>query len=247
MAIYGYMRISTLDQLGNTSLAEQERRIKAVALARNLDIKALFCDQAISGAMPLSKRPEGSKLIELLTENDTLIIARLDRGFRNAVDALNTLERLRKAKIHLIIEQFGSDSITENGTGRLVFHILAAVADWERENMRERLIQGRRAREAKGGFVHGRPPFGFKVVGQGKTALLEPDQAQQDALVTIKEALHRKKGLRDIVSEVFEKHGVKVSHMGVSRVIDRFYPDLKRKQGKNIKATNQPPLHSLNG
>lgn len=243
MATYGYTRVSSFEQTEGTSLEEQERRIRGVALAKGLQIDKIFSDPAVSGAKQFAKRPSGEKLLKILERDDVLIISSIDRGFRNTSDALHTLESFQREGIKLIIEQFGSEPVASNGTGRLVFQILAAIADWERQSIREKLYQGRKSREAKGGFVHGRAPFGFKAVGTGKKALLKSDSDQIEAIQTIGKCAEEGNGLRTIVNKVQEKHGITISHVGVARVIDRHFPSIKRKRYKKAEA-NQSQLNA---
>lgn len=215
---YAYRRVSSLEQVENTSLEEQERRARAVAMARGLEIERVFTDPAVSGTKPLKDRPAGAALLALLQPDDYLIAARLDRLFRNAADALTTLDSLKARGVKLVIEQFGSDPVTENGSGRLVFNILAAVADWDRENIVDKLLGGRANKQRAGGFIGGKRPFGYRVEGEGRHAELIPVPQEQAALQLIGDLIREGLPLRRITEEVEKRLGVRVSHETVRKL-----------------------------
>lgn len=73
-------------------------------------------------------------------------MAKLDRAFRNAADALATAEQLNAQKIDLIVADMGSEPVIQNGVSRMFFGMLALVAEFERERIRERLADGRGAK-----------------------------------------------------------------------------------------------------
>src|SRR3954454_18752259 len=56
-------------------------------------------EPGISGAKPLAERPQGAALLSRMRPGDTLIVARLDRAFRNAADALATAERFKAQRM----------------------------------------------------------------------------------------------------------------------------------------------------
>jgi DNA invertase Pin-like site-specific DNA recombinase len=124
-------------------------------------------------------------LLARLQKGDALIVAKLDRAFRNAADALATAEQLKARKVDLIVADMGSEPVTQNGVSRMFFGMLALVAEFERERTRERLADGRGAKRAAGGHIGGSAPFGYHKVGAGRSARLEPIPEQQDAILTM--------------------------------------------------------------
>ena len=123
---------------------------------------ALIEEPGVSGTKPLAARPEGGPLLARLQKGDALIVAKLDRAFRNAADALATAEQLKARKVDLIVADMGSEPVTQNGVSRM-FGMLALVAEFERERTRERLADGRGAKRAVGGHIGGSAPFGGEV------------------------------------------------------------------------------------
>lgn len=218
MATYIYTRVSTFDQVEGTSLDEQDRKCRGVAMMQGWDVDAVFSDPGVTGSKELAQRPSGRELVDLLTQGDTVIASKIDRLFRNSADALSTVEAWKKNGINLVIAEFGADPVTENGTSKLLFGILAMVAEFERSLIRERLDSGRAAKREKGGHIGGKTPFGYKKVGEGRDAMLVEDPVEQRAIARIKELRASDMSLRATADAVNEEFDLKISHMVVRRV-----------------------------
>lgn len=179
-----YTRVSTLEQAedNRTSLQEQERICRGVAMSRgfsNTDI-IVFSDPGQSGAAPLKFRKEGKKLFETMQPGDLVCAAKLDRMFRSAGDALQTVEDFRKLNVGLILPELGLEPITDNGSGKLFFGILSLVADFERTTINERMRSGKAAKKANGGHVGGEAPYGLRIIGHGRDAKIEIDERERE-------------------------------------------------------------------
>ncbi len=142
MTKVGYARVSTVDQ--NIDL--QMMALRGVCTR-------IFEDHGVSGST--SARPGLNAVMRHLKAGDTLVVWRLDRLGRSIQDLIRLIERLRKRRIEF---QSITESIdTGSAGGRLVFHLLAAMAEFERQLIRERTIAGIAAAKARGKHV-GRPP-----------------------------------------------------------------------------------------
>jgi DNA invertase Pin-like site-specific DNA recombinase len=223
MTIFGYTRVSTAEQAADdrTSLETQRRKIAAAAELAGLAIDEIVEEVGVSGSKPLTERPSGGPLLARLQKGDTLIVAKLDRAFRNAADALATAEQLKAQKVDLVVADMGSEPVTQNGVSRMFFGMLALVAEFERERIRERLADGRGAKRAAGGHIGGTAPFGYRKVGVGRAACLEPVAEQQNAIVTIRALAEQGMATRAVAAAVQEKHGLKVSHVTVRALLAR--------------------------
>jgi DNA invertase Pin-like site-specific DNA recombinase len=135
MAAVGYARVSTTEQ----DAALQRDALEAAGCER------IFEDKA-SGAK--TERPQLAAALEYLREGDTLVVWRLDRLGRSLPHLIETVNGLAERGI-----QFRSlhDSIdTSNASGRLIFHIMGALAEFERDLIRERTRAGLAAARARG-------------------------------------------------------------------------------------------------
>ena len=118
---------------------------------RGVQLDRLFVESGVTGSIALEARPAGRELCELLNPTDTLIVAELDRAFRNAAEALTRADAWRRARIDPIVADMGSDPVTGNGVVKMFFGMLALVAEFERER-----IKGREPR--RGFSATGRDP-----------------------------------------------------------------------------------------
>ncbi len=187
MGVYGYARVSTAEQAENGNSLETQRRVlEGFAQSEGVTLGRLFVDRGVSGSRPIEERGAGGELLAALSPGDVVFCAKLDRMFRSASDALATLEAFKRRGVRLFLKDMGGD-VTGNGVSALVFTILAAVAQFERERIAERITENRTRLAAAGRYVGGRVPFGMRVVEgedeQGRPArFLEQDPAQQASI-----------------------------------------------------------------
>ncbi len=148
-------------------MREQERKIRGFA-AMQMDEPevSIFSDPGISGSIPLDERPSGIRMLAALKVGDTIVAAKLDRLFRSATDALQSVEAFHKQGIHVVLLDVSAEPIASSGVGKLFFTILASVAEFERWRIAERMNDGRKAKLAKGGYAGGHAPYGWRAVGR---------------------------------------------------------------------------------
>ncbi len=223
MAAYGYVRVSSAEQAGDdrTSLDTQRRKVAAVGELAGLRVARVFEEPGVSGGTALAERPGGRELLAVLRPGDTVIVAKLDRAFRNAADALATAEAWKRRGVDLIVADMGTEPVTQNGVSRMFFGMLALVAEFERERIKERSAEGRAAKRRAGGHIGGDAPFGWRRVGAGRAARLERDPEQQAALATIRELAAEGMSSRAIAAADKARHGLAVSHVAVLGALKR--------------------------
>ena len=183
--LLGYARVSTAEQAADdkTSLQEQHRVIRGMAMARGItqfDLQ-IYTDTGVSGAMALSQRPEGRKLFDDAKRGDIIVAAKLDRLFRDSLDAQFCYKSFVDRGIDLILYDMGIEPVTRDGMSKFFYTMLSAFADLERSRIAERMKDGKRAKKARGGCI-GEVPFGYRKVGEGRHAMLEPNEKEQQML-----------------------------------------------------------------
>jgi DNA invertase Pin-like site-specific DNA recombinase len=218
MKVYGYCRVSTTEQAnGGLSLETQRQQIIGYCMMKGWQVAEFFIEAGVSGSVPLADRPEGQRLLAALDTGDIIITAKLDRAFRSAADALGTLEQLKEDGVGLHMIDLGGD-VTGNGISKLVFTILSAVAENERERIRERIRDVKQHRASQRLYNGGKRPFGFDVV-DGK---LVPNVNEQAALTRAKILRQQETSLRDIAAVWASEFGLpKVDAKSVARILDR--------------------------
>lgn len=188
--ILGYARVSSHGQATpeKTSLEEQENKIRAFAMAQGIDRFGIqmYVDAGESGAIPLERRAEGKKLLDDVRPGDVVVAAKLDRLFRSALDALTTAERWQQQGIKLVLYDISTEPVYDSPVAKMFFNILAAVANFERERIGERIQQGRAGKAAKGGHLGGRAPYGYQIDGARATARLVPNSDEQEVVRLIR-------------------------------------------------------------
>jgi putative DNA-invertase from lambdoid prophage Rac len=213
--VFGYTRVSTqLQAQRGESIKTQESRVRAYAEMNGLSVDRYFHERGVSGTVPLQRRPVGAKLLAELRDGDVVIATKLDRMFRSAADALNSLEQFKQRGISLHLIDLGGDC-TGNGVAKLVFHILAAVAEAERERITERILEVKARQREDGQFIGGRVPFGWTLTPGG----LVEDEMQQRALRRMQSLKRQGKSLRQIASVIQTEFATKISHAGVARIL----------------------------
>lgn len=217
MAVYGYVRVSVAAQSNDgVSLDVQQREIAGYAAMRGLDEPTMFVERGVSGAIPLAERPEGSKLWQMLQKGDILIASKLDRMFRSALDALQTVDRLKALGVSLILNDLGGD-VSGNGLSTLFLTIAAAFAEAERARIRERVAQVKRDQQALNRYLGGKVPFGFRLGDDG--ALVE-DTREQELIVVAIEMQRDKRSIRDIQAMLVQR-GAHLSVGGIHKLLKR--------------------------
>lgn len=214
MRVFGYCRVSTTEQASSgDSLATQRQQIAGYAMMKGWDVADYFIDGGVSGSVPLAERPEGCRLLEAVTSGDVIITARLDRAFRSAADALGTLEELKHQGIGLHMIDLGGD-VCGNGISKLVFTILSAVA----ENERDRIREVKRHLASQGVYGGGKRPFGYDVA-DGR---LVPNANEQAAIARMNAMRSAGKTFREIAAAMDAEFNVSLPAMTIKRILDRY-------------------------
>lgn len=218
MAVYGYARVSTNQQANEgESLDVQRRQIEGYALMQGLPLSRVHVERGVSGSKPLTERPEGAALLQGLAPGDVVITPKLDRMFRSASDALAILDRLKAQGVAIHMIDLGGD-VTANGVSKLVFTILAAVAESERDRIRERIAVVKADQQQRGRFLGGTPPFGYRVGADGDLEEIPEEQRAIRQMRTLREA---GQSLRKVAEAVSADLGRRVSHVAVRQVLAR--------------------------
>ena len=226
--ILGYIRCSTADQVkeDRSSLQTQTDIIEGYARTRGADKWGvqIFTDAGVSGAVKLASRPAGSELLAAMAPGDTVIASKLDRMFRSASDAIAMFDMFKERGVDLVLYDISHEPVSA-GVGKLIMTILAAVADMERIRIKERTAEGRKAKKARGGPV-GEVPFGYRKVGEGRAAMLEPDEKEQMA-AEVMQHLYKTGSSLPIISRaladsgMLSRAGKPFTSMAIRRVLMR--------------------------
>jgi len=143
--LIGYARTSTIEQ--NAGLDAQIRDLKAAGCGK------VFQEKVSS----IAKRAQLDACLDFLREGDALVVSKPDRLARNTGELLGIVDTLTARGVGVVILSMGGESLdTRNPTSKLMLTILAGVATWEREIMKERQAEGIAKAQAEGKYK-GRP------------------------------------------------------------------------------------------
>ncbi|MFC1594884.1 recombinase family protein [Patescibacteria group bacterium] len=165
-----YMRVSTDEQISGYGLPLQEERLRSFISSQDylLDEKHIFRDEGFSGTLPIEKRPALNALFEAAKnkEFDVLLVYRLDRFGRKILYILDYVQRLDDYGVAFrsVSEPFD----TSNAFGRYLLQSLGALAELERETIKERTQGGRKMAAKAGKWVWGPPSYGLKLDAKSK-------------------------------------------------------------------------------
>jgi putative DNA-invertase from lambdoid prophage Rac len=252
MRVVGYCRVSTSEQADDgSSLASQRQQITGYAMMKGWEVDEFFVEAGVSGSVPLADRVEGHRLLASLQAGDIIVSSKLDRAFRSAADALGTLEQLKEDKVGLHLIDLGGD-VTGNGISKMVFTILAAVAEGERDRIRERIRDAKRHLASKGIFSGGKRPFGTDIVKDGDVQRLVPNAAEQAVIEQMKTMRANGATFREIGKEVgmFGKTVARildrVDREGVTRPVFEDVASARKHLSKQIEAQQRAAIGARN-
>lgn len=159
MVIFGYGRVSTSQQ------DTENQRLELGQAGWQIDY--WFAD-VVSGKVPAMQRKAFSEMLDKIRDGETLVVAKLDRLGRDAIDVLQTVRALADRNIKVIVHQLGATDLT-SAAGKLLLSMLAAVAEMERDLLIERTQAGLSRAKAEGKKL-GRPS---KIAPEARRAIIE--------------------------------------------------------------------------
>lgn len=167
MRAVGYVRVSSKEQKEEgVSLDAQEERIRMYAQLRGLELDEMLVDGAVSAGKPLESRPQGQALLSAIQSGEvsTVIACKLDRLFRDTIECLSVLEAWEEQGVGLHLIDVGGQALdTTSAMGKFFVTMLAALAEMERNRIRERTREALAHKKANGERV-GHIPYGWSLV-----------------------------------------------------------------------------------
>ena len=160
---FAYARVSTAGQ----TTENQVREIEAAGF--KVDRRRIVTE-TVSGSSSIDQRPGFAKLLDRLERDDVLIVTKMDRLGRNAIDVAQTVAKLGDMGVRVHCLALGGVDLT-SAAGKMTMGVINAVAQFERDLLIERTNSGLARAKAEGTKL-------------GRKATLEPDQraAVRDAL-----------------------------------------------------------------
>jgi len=174
--VFAYCRVSTNEQTTDNQLREIDGAGFAVQPSR-------VVAETVSGSVPTSERPGFGKLLDKLEAGDVLVVTKLDRLGRNAMDVRATVEALTGVGVRVHCLALGGVDLT-SAAGKMTMGVIAAVAEFERDLLVERTQAGLARAKAEGKAL-GRP----SALSPAQVAEVGKRLAAGDAIAAIARAM----------------------------------------------------------
>ena len=175
--VFGYARVSTHGQCGKdgegqSSVEAQREKIASWATYQKLPVGLIDADEGISGAA-MENRPALRRVLRAAIsygEGAVLVVYKLDRLGRNAIDVQETLAVLLDSKVRVVALSDGIDSASGMGSAllKLLTSILSTFAELEKETIRIRLLEGRTRAKSNNRVYTREPSYGRKRAEDGE-------------------------------------------------------------------------------
>lgn len=149
MAMFGYGRVSTSQQ------STENQRLELEQAGYKIEPEFWFADDGVSGKVAANQRLAFKQMLTKIRNGETLVVSKLDRLGRDAIDVLQTVKQLGERDIKVIVLNLGNTDLT-SPAGKLLLMMLAAVAEMERDLLVERTQAGLARAKAEGKTL-GRP------------------------------------------------------------------------------------------
>jgi putative DNA-invertase from lambdoid prophage Rac len=230
--IYGYIRVSTNNQVENgMSLKEQQRQVELYGEVNKMKVDTIFTERGVSASVELRKRPRGAVLLEVVKDGDVIICSKLDRMFRSVLDGLQVLKELKARNIELHFIDLGGNTTT-NGIGQLVFTIMSSFAEMERNRLGERIRDTKQSQMKEDVYTGGPIGFGYVLENINENNYLLEAPEEQELIKKMnkmrKDGMSYRKISDEINKEQYMKKNEKsLSHQAISNILK---DETKKKQ-----------------
>ena len=152
--VFAYCRVSTIEQTTDNQVREIAAAGFNVSASRTIT-------ETVSGSVASAERPGFSLLLNKLEEGDVLVVTKLDRLGRNAMDVRATVEALTGMGVRVNCLALGNIDLT-SPAGKMTMQVINAIAEFERDLLIERTQAGLSRAKAEGKILGRRPTFSDK-------------------------------------------------------------------------------------
>lgn len=172
-----YIRVSTEEQAKEGySISAQMQKLRAFCISQGWEVAGIYTDEGISAKD--MKRPDLKRMLDDIKagEIECVLVYRLDRLTRSVLDLYKMLETFEKydCKFKSATESYD----TTTAMGRMFITLVAALAQWERENMGERISFGFAEKARQGKYAHNFAPLGYDLNKQESKLYINKEEAK---------------------------------------------------------------------
>lgn len=231
MKAVGYIRVSTNKQAedGN-GLEAQEASIRDYCARQGLTLLDFARDEGVSGASGEAVRPGLAAVLAALEDGkaEALVVDKLDRLARDLVLQETIIMRLASKGVSVVATNM-PELTGDDPTRVLIRQIFGAFSQYERALIRSRVLAGKAVKSALGGYVGGRPGFGWQVV-DGQLVHEDTERAVLDRMLELKAEGMSMNGMAGVLNREGRptRTGAPWSATTVRRILRRIEREAKR-------------------
>ena len=234
MKAIGYIRVSTVDQADSgLSLEAQQTKIRTWSDANGYELTEIFTDAGISGKRA-DNRPGLQDALNVAckvrSSGTAMVVYSLSRLARSTKDAIAIAERLDKAGADLVSLSEKID--TTSAAGKMVFRMLAVLAEFERDLVSERTTAALAVKRRNGQRISGRIPYGYDLADDG--VMLMPNEVEQAVIRDMGAMRSGGMSLEKIAAELTDRNvatktgrSKRWGHRSVASILHRASPRLE--------------------
>lgn len=218
-----YVRVSTEDQANEgVSLEAQQTKLAAWCVVNDCELLATHTDAGLSGGRADNRPGLQAAIDQACRTKSVLVVYSLSRLARSTKDTIAIGEKLDKAGADLVSLSEKID--TTSAAGKMIFRMLAVMAEFERDQVSERTSMAMAHKKSKGERV-GTVPYGFDLAADGVT--LVKNAAEQQVIEVIEAMRAQGLSLRKIAAElesrqILTKAGeTQWRHTTIKSILDR--------------------------
>ncbi|MBK8221008.1 MAG: recombinase family protein [Candidatus Obscuribacter sp.] len=194
--LVGYVRVSGENQRDNNSLPVQRSEIQSYCLRHGHTLFTILEDVESAEAADTRQGLQFALQAVYADLADGLIVHKLDRLARNVLDSEHIRLELKQRNKQLISIVDPVD--TNSDSGKMVYQMLSAVAEFEKDRIKKRCAEGRERKRKNNGYIGGRPPYGYQAVGRN----LLPCEREQAVIAKVCELREQGAPLAQIADQL---------------------------------------------
>lgn len=213
-----WIRVSTLDQAQGESPIHHEERARMYAKAKGWEVVKKYDLSGVSGKSIID-HPETKRMLKDVSRGkiEGLIFSKIARFTRNVRELLELADYFYKHEAHLISLQESIDTSTP--AGRLLFTFTGALAEWEREEISERVKASVIVRARMGKSLGGKAPYGYKWVNKRLEIDAETAPVIQLIFETFRDYKNISRTARYIMAKGYTLKGNRLTHPTLLRIL----------------------------